>query len=155
MLHGAGLIADLPITNSRIEFTSAHRYRLGGIAPWLLNFSLRGCIRIFPRKIIFPLSSMLWISRPLDSPKAQVLAAAIRDSNLKVAPSVLGVLADLLVGRGIEEPMAGCAYVYLSRGLGPVWGFLYGWTSTMVMQPVRVRLSQQAWCVLPRLSSRH
>ncbi len=26
-------------------------------------------------------------------------------------------------------------YVYLSRGIGPVWGFLFGWTSALIMRP--------------------
>jgi basic amino acid/polyamine antiporter, APA family len=36
---------------------------------------------------------------------------------------------------GGAMPEAGGDYVYLSRGLGPVWGFLYGWTSSMIMRP--------------------
>jgi amino acid transporter len=36
---------------------------------------------------------------------------------------------------GAAIPEAGGDYVYLSRGLGPVWGFLYGWTSSMIMKP--------------------
>ena len=36
---------------------------------------------------------------------------------------------------GAAMPEAGGAYVYLSRGLNPVWGFLYGWTSAMIMRP--------------------
>jgi single-stranded-DNA-specific exonuclease len=59
---------------------------------------------------------MRWITRPLDSSKAQVLAAALRDSNLKIAPSALNVLADLLVGRGVEEPEA--AAHFLSPAIG-------------------------------------
>jgi single-stranded-DNA-specific exonuclease len=49
---------------------------------------------------------MRWNANPLNSSKAMLLAAALRDSNFKIAPSALGVLADLLVGRGIEEPEA-------------------------------------------------
>jgi single-stranded-DNA-specific exonuclease len=49
---------------------------------------------------------MRWITKPLDSPKVRVLAAALQDSKLKLAPSALPVLADLLVGRGIDEPDA-------------------------------------------------
>src|SRR5262249_3365728 len=30
---------------------------------------------------------------------------------------------------GAAMPEAGGEYVYLGRGLGPVWGFLFGWTS--------------------------
>src|SRR5437660_1320107 len=47
---------------------------------------------------------MRWISNPLNSPKARVLEAALHDSNLKISSSALPVLADLLVGRGIDEP---------------------------------------------------
>jgi basic amino acid/polyamine antiporter, APA family len=36
---------------------------------------------------------------------------------------------------GATMPEAGGEYVYLSRGLGSVWGFLYGWTSAMIMKP--------------------
>ena len=36
---------------------------------------------------------------------------------------------------GAAVPEAGGDYVYLSRGLSPVWGFLYGWTSSMIMRP--------------------
>jgi APA family basic amino acid/polyamine antiporter len=36
---------------------------------------------------------------------------------------------------GAAMPEAGGEYVYLSRGLGPVWGFLYGWTSALIMRP--------------------
>jgi single-stranded-DNA-specific exonuclease len=59
---------------------------------------------------------MRWISNPANSPRAVVLAAALRDSRLKIAPSGVGVLADLLVARGIEEPEA--AARFLSPELG-------------------------------------
>jgi APA family basic amino acid/polyamine antiporter len=36
---------------------------------------------------------------------------------------------------GAAMPEAGGDYVYLSRGIGPVWEFLYGWTSSMIMKP--------------------
>ena len=63
---------------------------------------------------------MRWISKPLNSPKARVLAAALRDSKLKISPASLSaasldVLADLLVGRGIDEPEA--ALKFLSPSL--------------------------------------
>ncbi len=59
---------------------------------------------------------MRWISNPANSPRAMVLAAALRDSKLKIAPSGVGVLADLLVARGIEEPEV--AARFLSPELG-------------------------------------
>ena len=36
---------------------------------------------------------------------------------------------------GAAMPEAGGDYVYLSRGIGPVWGFLFGWTSALIMRP--------------------
>jgi single-stranded-DNA-specific exonuclease len=59
---------------------------------------------------------MRWISNPPNSAKARMLEAALHDSKLKIAASALPVLADLLVGRGIEEPEA--AARFLSPELG-------------------------------------
>src|SRR6201993_993004 len=36
---------------------------------------------------------------------------------------------------GAAMPEAGGDYIYLRRGLGPVWGFRYGWTSAMIIRP--------------------
>jgi len=54
---------------------------------------------------------MRWISNPLNSPKARVLEAALHDSKLKIPSSALPVLADLLVGRGIDEPDAAARFL--------------------------------------------
>jgi single-stranded-DNA-specific exonuclease len=59
---------------------------------------------------------MRWISKPLNSPKAGVLAAALRASNLKIDSYASSVLADLLVGRGVDEPEA--AFRFLSPTIG-------------------------------------
>ncbi|HKU20053.1 MAG TPA: amino acid permease [Terriglobales bacterium] len=37
---------------------------------------------------------------------------------------------------GAAFPKAGGAYVYLERGLGPLWGFLFGWMSSFLERPV-------------------
>lgn len=37
---------------------------------------------------------------------------------------------------GAAFPKAGGPYVYLSRGLGPLWGFLFGWMSSCLERPV-------------------
>lgn len=37
---------------------------------------------------------------------------------------------------GAMFPKAGGPYIYLSRGLGPVWGFLFGWMSSFLDRPV-------------------
>jgi APA family basic amino acid/polyamine antiporter len=39
---------------------------------------------------------------------------------------------------GAALPQAGGDYVYLSRGLGPVWGFLSGWTGCTLTRPATV-----------------
>ena len=54
---------------------------------------------------------MRWIANPLNSPKASILAAALHDSKLKISPSALPVVADLLVGRGIDEPEAAARFL--------------------------------------------
>jgi len=36
---------------------------------------------------------------------------------------------------GAAMPEAGGDYVYLTRGLGDLWGFLFGWTSAMILKP--------------------
>jgi len=37
---------------------------------------------------------------------------------------------------GAAFPKAGGNYVYLNRGLGPLWGFLFGWMSSFLDRPV-------------------
>jgi single-stranded-DNA-specific exonuclease len=49
---------------------------------------------------------MRWISKPADSLKVHVLAAALPDFGLKLAPAALPLLAEMLVRRGIDEPEA-------------------------------------------------
>ena len=36
---------------------------------------------------------------------------------------------------GAAMPQAGGDYIYLSRGLGPIWGFLFGWAKSLIMDP--------------------
>jgi basic amino acid/polyamine antiporter, APA family len=37
---------------------------------------------------------------------------------------------------GAAFPRAGGNYIYLSRGMGPLWGFLFGWMSSFLERPV-------------------
>src|SRR5271169_4626402 len=37
---------------------------------------------------------------------------------------------------GAAFPKAGGPYVYLNSGLGPLWGFLFGWMSSFLERPV-------------------
>jgi single-stranded-DNA-specific exonuclease len=59
---------------------------------------------------------MRWTSKPPNIPKSKVLAAALNDSSLKIAPDALNVLTDLLVSRGIEE--SDTAALFLSPTIG-------------------------------------
>jgi APA family basic amino acid/polyamine antiporter len=49
------------------------------------------------------------------------------------ALSLFGALT--IAELGAAMPEAGGAYVYLKRGLGPVWGFLFGWMNNLVGKP--------------------
>src|SRR4029077_10131285 len=50
------------------------------------------------------------------------------------ALSLFGALCFAELGAAL--PKAGGTYVYLTRGLGPVWGFLFGWMSSFLERPV-------------------
>src|SRR5579863_6164095 len=50
--------------------------------------------------------------------------------------SLFGALAYAELGAAIPE--AGGEYAYLSRSFGPVWGFLFGWTHSIVARPASV-----------------
>lgn len=52
-----------------------------------------------------------------------------------VVTAVLTIIAALSYGElAAMMPKAGGQYVYLRESLGPVWGFLYGWTLFLVIQ---------------------
>ena len=50
--------------------------------------------------------------------------------------SLFGALAYAELGAAIPE--AGGEYAYLRRAFGPVWGFLFGWTHSIVARPASV-----------------
>src|SRR5207247_8646446 len=52
------------------------------------------------------------------------------------AVSLLGALC--VAELGAAMPRAGGLYVYLSEAYGPVWGFLYGWSSGIVINPASI-----------------
>ncbi len=39
---------------------------------------------------------------------------------------------------GAAMPKAGGPYVYISRGIGPMWGFLFGWMNNLVGKPASI-----------------
>lgn len=72
---------------------------------------------------------------------ASDMARAVGSTTLVLAAWILGGLIVLLgafcyAELGAAFPKAGGPYVYLSRGLGPLWGFLFGWMSSLLERPV-------------------
>ena len=69
------------------------------------------------------------------------MARAVGTATLVFAAWIIGGLI-VLCGAfcyaelGAAFPHAGGPYVYLSRGLGPLWGFLFGWMSSFLERPV-------------------
>src|SRR5260370_19641537 len=56
-----------------------------------------------------------------------------------IAGGTLSLFGALTVAElGAAMPRAGGPYVYLTRGLGPVWGFLFGWMNNMVGKPASI-----------------
>lgn len=69
------------------------------------------------------------------------MARAVGSVWLVVSAWILGLLIVLLgafcyAELGAAFPKAGGPYVYLGRGLGPMWGFLFGWMSSWLERPV-------------------
>ena len=52
------------------------------------------------------------------------------------AVSLLGALA--VAELGAAMPKAGGLYAYLGEAYGPVWGYLYGWTAGVVVNPASI-----------------
>ena len=67
------------------------------------------------------------ISREVQSPALLIGAWVITGFMTIVGALCYGELAAMM-------PRAGGQYVYLREALGPLWGFLYGWTLFMVIQ---------------------
>ena len=69
------------------------------------------------------------------------MARAVRSAALVFAAWIIGGLIVLFgafcyAELGAAFPKAGGNYVYLNRGLGPLWGFLFGWMSSFLERPV-------------------
>src|SRR5581483_1338834 len=69
------------------------------------------------------------------------MARAVGSAALVIVAWILGGFVVLLgalcyAELGAAFPKAGGPYVYLGRGLGPLWGFLFGWMSSFLDRPV-------------------
>ncbi len=67
------------------------------------------------------------IAREVNSPALLIAAWAVTGFMTIVGALSYGELAAMM-------PRAGGQYVYLREALGPLWGFLYGWTLFLVIQ---------------------
>lgn len=72
---------------------------------------------------------------------ASDMARSVGSAGLVLVAWVLGGLIVLFgafcyAELGAAFPKAGGPYVYLGRGLGPLWGFLFGWMSSFLERPV-------------------
>src|SRR5450755_4772662 len=67
------------------------------------------------------------IARLVDSPALLIAAWAVTGFLTIVGALSYGELAAMM-------PKAGGQYIYLRESLGPLWGFLYGWTLFLVIQ---------------------
>ena len=70
---------------------------------------------------------------------AATLQASVPSILVWVAGGVVSLLGALAIAElGAAMPRAGGIYVYLSEAYGPVWGFLYGWSSGVVINPASI-----------------
>ncbi len=93
------------------------------------------------------------IAREVDSPALLIGAWAVAGFMTIVAALSYGELAAMM-------PRAGGQYVYLREALGPLWGFLYGWTLFLVIQTgtaaaVAVGFGKFLGVFFPSISSTH
>jgi len=93
------------------------------------------------------------IGREVGSPALLVGAWAVTGFMTIAAALSYGELAAMM-------PRAGGQYVYLREALGPLWGFLYGWTLFLVIQTgtiaaVGVAFGKFLGVFLPSISSTH
>ncbi len=93
------------------------------------------------------------IGRIVDSPALFIAAWIVTAAMTIVGALSYGELAAMM-------PAAGGQYIYLREALGPLWGFLYGWTLFLVIQTgtiaaVAVAFGKFLGVFFPSISSSH
>jgi APA family basic amino acid/polyamine antiporter len=93
------------------------------------------------------------IARLVDSPTLLIAAWVVTGFMTVVGALCYGELAAMM-------PKAGGQYVFLREALGPLWGFLYGWTFFLVIQcgtiaAVGVAFGKFLGVFFPSVSSTH
>src|SRR5271154_97833 len=71
------------------------------------------------------------IARQVGSPALLLLVWLVSGLMTTMAALCYGELAAAL-------PLAGGEYIFLRESLGPMWGFLYGWTTLLVIQTATI-----------------
>ncbi len=71
------------------------------------------------------------------------IAATLQATGPAILVWVVGGVVSLLGALSVAElgaamPEAGGQYVYLTTAYGPVWGYLYGWTAGVVINPASI-----------------
>ena len=71
------------------------------------------------------------------------IAAGLGATGPAILVWIVGGLVSLLGALSVAElgaamPEAGGQYVYLTKAYGPVWGYLYGWTAGVVINPASI-----------------
>src|SRR5579883_1657397 len=105
-------------------------------------------------------------SHPVTPEKHEfVKAIGLFDGTMIVAGSMIGsgifIVAALSYGELAGMfPHAGGQYVYLREAFSPLWGFLYGWTSFLVIQTgtiaaVAVAFAKYLGVLIPGISTSH
>lgn len=93
------------------------------------------------------------MSRGVGSPALLIAAWLVTAAMTMIGALSYGELAAMM-------PKAGGQYVYLREGLGPMWGFLYGWTLFLVIQcgtiaAVAVAFGKFLGVFFPSISASH
>jgi basic amino acid/polyamine antiporter, APA family len=93
------------------------------------------------------------IARLVDSPALLIGAWVVTAFMTVIAALAYGELAAMM-------PRAGGQYVYLRESLGPLWGFLYGWTFFLVIQcgtiaAVGMAFGKFLGIMMPSVSAQH
>src|ERR1700678_2539987 len=93
------------------------------------------------------------IGRGTDSPALYLGAWVVTAALTMIGALSYGELAAMM-------PRAGGQYVYLRESLGPLWGFLYGWTLFLVIQTgtiaaVAVAFGKFLGVFFPAVSTKH
>ncbi len=71
------------------------------------------------------------------------IAATLQATGPAILVWVVGGVVSLLGALSVAElgaamPHAGGQYVYLTKAYGPMWGYLYGWTAGVVINPASI-----------------